>query len=208
MNDVNNVNNDNEIIRPKLKFKILDSNEIVNIVEDKPKLKIKIIDNNINKNDIVKEDDKPKLKIKVINNNNNNNIKPIINYVSDHMCYVLKSCTTKRLYIGYTTNFPRRIRQHNGEIVGGAKKTEKGRPWVPICQIKGFYDNSSALRFEWRSQHSKKPRPNSINNIITILTNLINKGDGVLSWPQLYIEWSPDFHQYDIFHNTVINLKM
>ena len=105
------------------------------------------------------------------------------------MCYVLKSLSSKRIYVGYTIDFDRRLRQHNGEIKGGAKKTEKGRPWVPICHIKGFYEKSSALRFEWKIQHSKNPRPNSISNISMILKNLIDKGDGVLPWPNLNIIW-------------------
>ena len=116
-------------------------------------------------------------------------ILSVPNYISDHMCYVLKSLS-KRIYIGYTVDFNRRLRQHNGELVGGAKKTEKGRPWIPICQIKGFYDKSSALRFEWKMQHSRTPRPNCESNIMIILTNLINNGDGVLSWPKLDIQWS------------------
>ena len=62
-------------------------------------------------------------------------------------------------------------------------QTEGGRPWEPICHIKGFYDKSSALRFEYRIQHSKKPRPNCISNISIILDNIIKSGDGVLEWP-------------------------
>jgi len=127
---------------------------------------------------IIVKDDKDEVNIVT---NDLKNIQ-ISEYPSDHMCYILKS-ESKRFYVGYTVDFTRRLRQHNGEIVGGAKKTERGRPWEPICHIKGFYDKSSALRFEYRIQHSKKPRPNCISNISIILDNLIKSGDGVLEWP-------------------------
>ncbi len=142
--------------------------------------RLKIVDENISKLNII-DDNKP------LNINDKNLVKK---HPSDHMCYVLKSVSNnKRIYVGYTVDFNRRLRQHNGEITGGAKKTEKARPWTPVCKIKGFYDKSSALRFEWRIQHSKKPRPNCISNISIILKNLINKGDGLLPWPDLTIEW-------------------
>ena len=32
-------------------------------------------------------------------------------------------------------NFPRRLRQHNGEIAGGAKYTRKGGLWTPIWLV-------------------------------------------------------------------------
>ena len=155
------------------------------IVDDHDKKPLKLI--------IVDDDNKKPLKLIIVDDKNSlkSNVDnlSINQYPSDHMCYVLKSLTSKRIYVGYTIDFNRRLRQHNGEIVGGAKKTGKGRPWLPICQIKGFLEKSSALRFEWRIQHSKKPRPNCISNISIILKNLINQGDGLLAWPKLTIEW-------------------
>jgi len=52
-----------------------------------------------------------------------------------YACYLLKSRKTERAtgtYIGSTPDPPRRIRQHNGEIVGGAKQTRNGRPWEMV----------------------------------------------------------------------------
>ena len=43
--------------------------------------------------------------------------------------YLIKSSTNNKYYCGVTTNMSRRLRQHNGEICGGAKATRSGRPW-------------------------------------------------------------------------------
>jgi predicted GIY-YIG superfamily endonuclease len=123
------------------------------------------------------------------------------------MCYLIKSRPTSRIYIGYTVDFPRRLRQHNGEIVGGAKRTRKGRPWDPVCVIEGFHDNSSALRFEYRLHHpgrrcpkSQTPLEFNLNNMVT----LIERGDGpALEWPKLYIHWFGT--RFWIRHPKVVN---
>ena len=131
---------------------------------------------------------------------------------SDHLCYILKSAVSNRTYIGYTTNFTRRIRQHNGEIVGGAKRTRKWRPWYPICLIRGFYESSSALRFEYRLQHphcKRKAGEDAITFTLQTLVNLINNGDGSvikenkISWPVLNIKWFDSC--YSIQHPRIIN---
>ena len=127
--------------------------------------------------------------------------------VSDHLCYILKSSISNRIYIGYTVNFPRRLRQHNGELVGGAKKTRKWRPWHPICLIKGFYELSSALRFEYHLQHprrKRKAKENVINFTLENLVSLINNGDrSIMPWPSFQIIWY--YSEYSIQHPRISN---
>ena len=54
-----------------------------------------------------------------------------------------------RTYIGMTNNTKRRLRQHNREIVGGAKSTHWGAPnWKMLLHIDGFETRSEACRWE------------------------------------------------------------
>ncbi|KAF7824617.1 structure-specific endonuclease subunit slx1 [Senna tora] len=58
-----------------------------------------------------------------------------------------------KTYVGVTTNFSRRLKEHNGELRGGAKASRAGRPWVCACLIRGFTDRSEACVFEskWKA---------------------------------------------------------
>lgn len=52
-----------------------------------------------------------------------------------------------RTYIGSTTDVVRRLRQHNGELKGGARST-RGHRWEMICYLAGFENRSVACRWE------------------------------------------------------------
>jgi structure-specific endonuclease subunit SLX1 len=70
-----------------------------------------------------------------------------------NFCYLL--CTDKgQTYIGATVDLDKRLRQHNGQISGGAKATgirvAQGLNWKRICYISNIPDWRSALQIEWR----------------------------------------------------------
>jgi predicted GIY-YIG superfamily endonuclease len=75
--------------------------------------------------------------------------------MSKYFVYVIRGKNYKnkiKYYIGSTNDLYRRIRQHNCEIVGGAKAT-KGYKWT-YCAIFGNIDSHiSALQIEWRLKH-------------------------------------------------------
>lgn len=61
--------------------------------------------------------------------------------------YLLK-CRDNSLYCGVTNDLSRRLRQHNGEIKGGAKYTQARRPCELVYQ-EGCEDKSSAMKREY-----------------------------------------------------------
>ncbi|KAJ7128931.1 hypothetical protein C8R43DRAFT_685516 [Mycena crocata] len=82
-------------------------------------------------------------------------------FPSFYACYLLKSIqtpTSTATYIGSTPNPPKRIRQHNGELTQGARKTRLRRPWVMQIIVFGFPSKLAALQFEWAWQHAHVSR--------------------------------------------------
>jgi len=96
-----------------------------------------------------------------------------------YWCYILKN-DKNNTYCGYTTNPKRRIRQHNGEIVGGAKYTKShGNNWEFMVLITGFETNNNALSCEWKLKHPNgKKKYTNIDGKIESL-NIVLKLD---SW--------------------------
>jgi putative endonuclease len=87
-------------------------------------------------------------------------------------CYIIKSEDGKT-YNGMTNNLARRLRQHNGELVGGAKAT-KGRKWEYIFYMTGFADKINCLSCEWRIKHptNERRRPSKYCNPIGRIKSL------------------------------------
>ncbi len=59
-------------------------------------------------------------------------------------------------YVGCTTDPARRLRQHNGEIVGGGKYTAKHRPWLPVALYGPYNGQSEAMKAEYALKHGKR----------------------------------------------------
>ena len=63
-------------------------------------------------------------------------------------CYILYTADLRQTYIGATVDPDRRLRQHNQELVGGARRT-KGNQWKRALYVGGFPDWEATLQFEW-----------------------------------------------------------
>ena len=68
-----------------------------------------------------------------------------------YVVYLLKCDNLS--YVGMTNDIFKRLRQHNGEITGGAKYTSKKKRWYPVLIIDGFSNMRSAMQCEWRLKH-------------------------------------------------------
>lgn len=98
-----------------------------------------------------------------------------------------------RTYTGSTNHLFRRLRQHNGELSGGARYTRmvsenhKYR-WEPICIVRGFKTKSEACSFEWHVKHTgtacKNTRPRRLGQLFSVCRS---KGGShlCLQWYQL-----------------------
>lgn len=71
--------------------------------------------------------------------------------------YLLKEEGGSRTYVGATVDIHRRLRQHNGEISGGAKATS-GKAWKRVCYVTGFPHERGALQFEWAWKYRSRGR--------------------------------------------------
>ncbi len=65
-----------------------------------------------------------------------------------YSCYILEN-PKRKTYVGITLDLKKRLRQHNGELKGGAKSTHKKGPWHCATLINGFRTKHEALSFEW-----------------------------------------------------------
>lgn len=63
-------------------------------------------------------------------------------------CYLVE-CSDQTLYCGIAKDIARRLQQHNGELVGGAKYTATRRP-VELKAQWEFADRSAASKFEYQ----------------------------------------------------------
>ena len=78
--------------------------------------------------------------------------------MSEYVVYLLKNTDSNRTYVGITNNSTRRLRQHNGVLVGGAKYTtafKKDGMWVYHLHITGL-TKKEALSLERTIKNKRK----------------------------------------------------
>jgi predicted GIY-YIG superfamily endonuclease len=91
--------------------------------------------------------------------------------------YCLISYNSKRTYVGATVDVERRLKQHNGELVGGARATKRGGSgWRRALHVLGFPDSKAALQFEWKWKHLTRAAPSGkpMERRLYALATLVN----------------------------------
>lgn len=109
------------------------------------------------------------------------------------MSYVYLLSNGKKTYIGATKNPDRRLRQHNRELVGGAKATS-GSKWERVLLISGLPDWRTALQLEWAWKYmSRKLKVRGLLGRIDALIHLFNL-PRCTSNAVPYIDWASDIY--------------
>lgn len=95
-----------------------------------------------------------------------------------YVCYTLLSANKRSTYVGITNCMERRLRQHNGELAGGAKCTTRGcgkQPWAVACIVHGFRTKVEAMQFEWCLHNLRHIRRRGLAGRCEKLTHVCNK---------------------------------
>ena len=88
-------------------------------------------------------------------------------------CYCLVS--DNKTYVGATIDPDRRLRQHNGELSGGAKAT-RGYVWERKILVGPFDNSHDALSFEWHWKNkSKKCKGTPLERRIKALESMVTE---------------------------------
>ena len=112
-------------------------------------------------------------------------------------CYLIQN--GKATYVGVSLDPIRRLRQHNGEISGGAKYTKsRGSGWSHVCILSGF-DKISSLQFEWAVKHCHPRNAHGLKNRIKKFLNVLNRekwtSNSIESCTlQLILSWYNNFY--------------
>lgn len=105
-----------------------------------------------------------------------------------YFCYMLTSSVCGATYIGASTDPWRRLRQHNGELRGGARATRQKRPWNLHVIVGGFSEWRDALRYEWAWKHRSCRR-----RVARGIQERTRRSKALLQeWPHLKLEYMSD----------------
>jgi predicted GIY-YIG superfamily endonuclease len=84
-------------------------------------------------------------------------IEPIVS--KDYIVYLLQNTANRFVYVGSTNNRIRRIRQHNGCLVGGAKFTKQKKElgeWIFYGYIENLEKRQAlSIEKEYKLKHGK-----------------------------------------------------
>lgn len=108
-------------------------------------------------------------------------------------CYLLTTCKEPtQTYVGATVDVKRRLRQHNGEISGGARRTTRmGKgAWKRVCHVTGFLENTECLSFEWNWKYYSRKQADAhpVKRRVLALQQMLSLD----RWKDLEVVWESD----------------
>ncbi len=114
----------------------------------------------------------------IVNEPINQNIIKSDEIKLDYVVYLLVNTSNNKTYVGSTNNTVRRIRQHNGELVGGAKYTKLNKDtgeWKFYGMVKNLF-KIQALSIEKKVQiRSRKVSGTPIQRRLKAFNSILNE---------------------------------
>ena len=99
--------------------------------------------------------------------------------MNNYIVYLLKNTHTKYTYLGITNNSARRIRQHNGEIKGGAKYTramKQDGTWIYHLKISNLTKSESlSMERTAKNLRNKSKGKTPLEKRLDVLLPLMSK---------------------------------
>lgn len=138
----------------------------------------------------------------------------IVNIDKQFFCYIIAHANTntenrlpkQRTYNGYTVNVSRRLRQHNGEIKGGAKATrttDGGWYYIAILTCRQW-TAVRAMQHEWTIKYPTrhKPRPAEYQGPIGRIKSL------KLVCSQIPCNEEVNIYVHDLYKNLLVEMNL
>ena len=120
--------------------------------------------------------------------------------------------SANRSYVGATVCPERRLRQHNGDLTGGAYRTRDKGPWNFKCVVSGFRTWRESLQFEWAVKYAMK-RCRSVTTRTAALNKVIQKERWTSNAPlssevSLSVEFDPmQYGRYELSQPSLSESK-
>ena len=130
-----------------------------------------------------------------------------------YYCYILQQKDNPKSlnYVGYTVNYNRRIRQHNGIIKGGAFYTKNRGPWEFLAVMTSpSWNNIRAMQVEWLTKHPTRSRktPRCFYGCLGRINSLIEIFNRIPSEEEVSIYVHDSFHSHTVSLNLPKNVKI
>jgi predicted GIY-YIG superfamily endonuclease len=124
-----------------------------------------------------------------------------------YYCYILQQKDNPRSlnYIGYTVNYTRRLRQHNGDLMGGAFFTKNRGPWEFLCVLScPSWNNIRAMQVECLAKHPTRTRktPRCFYGCLGRINSLIE------IFNRIPVEEEISIYIHDSFYSYAQNLNL